>query len=511
MASGAELARQSAVHPRWRDEYGRHAMPDREQLLMQRGVVGWRGVAALPVIALLLAGSSQCTFGGRQFGGNGGAATQQTTIAPIGAFGSIFAGGTEFTTSNVTPIVDGTPGDESLLKPGQVITLTGSVASGGTTATATSAAVNDKLTGPVSALDPATASFTLLGQTVQLTGDTSVGPAITPADVSGLTVGEVVVIDGYRTSSGLIASRLDLATGQSLRVAGVVSALDGLALKFSVGATTIDFSKAVGGLPPGIMDGSYVVASGGTATGATTLQAGLVETATESPPGSSGGNGLVHGAITRFGSTGDFDLAGQTVATTASTTFSSGAAADLGPDVELQVVGQYDVNGVLDATSIAVTPAASFLVAGPVASLDATASTLVVAGITLTVNPSTRWDDERGLGLRIFGFSNLSSGNWVEVHGVAGAALAATATIVARRVPPSPAFVVLQGIPAGLAAPNFTLSGVSIDANTATFSDAAGQSLSKASFFAQAANRVVRVTGAFIGSTLTAETVALRP
>lgn len=478
---------------------------------MHRGVLGWKRVAALPVIALLLAGSSQCSFGGHDFGGNSGAATQQTTIAPISAFGSVFAGGTEFTTSNVTPIVDGAPGDESLLKPGQVVTLTGRVASGGTTATATSAAVNDKLIGPVSAIDPATGSFTLLGQTVQLTGDTSVGPAITPADVSGLSVGAVVVVDGYRTSSGLIASRLDRATGQPLRVAGIVSALDGFALNFSIGATTIDFSNAMGGLPPAVMDGSYVVASGGTATGATTLQAGLVETATESPPGSSGGNGLVHGAVTRFGSSGDFDVAGQTVATNASTTFTSGSAADVGPDIELQVAGQYDGNGVLDATSIAVTPPASFLVAGPVASLDANASTLVIAGITVTIDANTRWDDERGLGLRIFGFSNLSTGNWVEVRGLAGAAHAASATIVARGVTPSPAFVVLQGIPAGLAAPNFTLSGVAIDASTATFSDAAGQSLSKTSFFAQAANRVVRVTGAFIGSTLTAETVALRP
>ena len=478
---------------------------------MHRGVLGWKRVAILPVIAFLLAGSSQCSFGGHDFGGNSGAPTQQTTIAPISAFGSVFAGGTEFSTSNVTPIVDGAPGEESLLKPGQVITLTGSVASGGTTATATSAAVNDKLIGPVSAIDSATGSFTLLGQTVQLTGDTSVGPAITPADVGGLTVGAVVVVDGYRTSSGLIASRLDRATGQPLRVAGIVSALDGFGLSFSVGATTIDFSKATGGLPPAVMDGSYVVASGGTATGTTTLQAGLVATATESPPGSSGGNGLVHGAITRFGSSGDFDVAGQTVAPSASTTFTSGSVADLGPDVELQVAGQYDSNGVLDATSVAVTPAASFLVAGPVASLDASASTLVIAGITLTADANTRWDDERGLGLRVFGFSNLSTGNWVEVHGVAGASHAASARIVARGVTPSPAFVVLQGIPASLAAPNFTLSGVSIDATTATFSDAAGQSLSKASFFAQAANRVVRVTGAFIGSTLTAETVALRP
>ena len=140
---------------------------------------------------------------------------------------------------------------------------------------------------------------------------------------------------------------------------------------FSVGATTIDFSMAAGGLPPAVTNGSYVVASGGTATGAMTLQAGLVETATESPPGSSGDDGLVHGAVTRFGSAGDFDVAGQTVAATASTAFTSGSAADLGPDVELQVTGQYDSNGVLDATSIAITPAASVLVAGPVASLDA--------------------------------------------------------------------------------------------------------------------------------------------
>ncbi len=488
---------------------------NQEAPVMKLGTrIALQRLAGVVVAGLLLSGSSQCSFGGHDFGPGSSTTTAQMTIAPISAFGSVFAAATEFADGGATITLDGAPVGESLLRPGQVATVVGSVtsaSSGTVTATATSVTVTDKLVGPVSAIDPATGSFTVLGQTVYVTGDTSVGPGFAIADVAGFPVGSVFVIDGYRTSSGLIATRIDAPrSGQTFQVAGRVSGLDGFVHSFSINGTTIDYGNASGGLPTLVTNGSYVVASGGVVTNATTLQPTLIDTATEAAGGGSGDNGVVHGAVTRFASSADFDVAGQAVATTTRTAFTHGALSDIAADRELEASGTYSSAGVLTATTIDVTPAATFRVVGPVQSLSQSAATLGIAGLTLTTDVRTRWDDQ-SLDVKAFGLGSLALGDWVEVRGLPGTGMAASARIVERRAQPSPAFVELQDVPTALSSPDFTLTGISIDARTASFTDAAGRALSQSSFFAQAAGHVVRVRGAFIGSTLTAATVALRP
>jgi hypothetical protein len=476
----------------------------------RRTLLALRATAAAALVLLL--NGSQCSFGGHELFGGLGQNTGQTLIAPISAFGSVFVGGTEYADSAAAVTLDGAPANELALRPGQNATVVATIAGGASTGTASSVAVSDKLLGPVSATDPATGSFTVLGQKVQVTGDSSVGAGIVPADAAGLSVGQVVAIDGYRTSTGLIASRIDPpAPGQALRVAGVVSGLDGFAQQFRLGGTTVDYSRVSGGLPALIRDGSYVVASGGTATAAATLQAALVVQATEAPSGASGDDGRVHGAVTRFGSTTDFDVGGQTVSTGSSTTFSGGTSTEVVADRELEVSGQYDRSGVLQASSVAFAPVTSFRVVGPLAAIGSSAGTLSIAGITVSTDARTRWEDLSAGALHVFGIAALGSGDWIEVRGVAGTGPAASAHIIERRVQPSPAYVELQAVPSALANPSLTLVGVTVDTSTATFSDASGQSLSRTSFFAAAGNRVVRVVGAFIGTTLTAATVSLRP
>lgn len=470
----------------------------------------WLAAAGILGLAVLLSGS-YCGWRGYYVPGGLKESTARTTIGPVGGFASVYVNGTEFVDSGATVTIDGVAAAESQLLVGQVATVGGATGSG-SIGTATTVAVATKLLGPVSAIDLAAGTVTVLGQTVQITGDTSIGPGVAPTDVNGLLVGQLVAVDGYRTSAGLIASRFDLAAaGRVLQVAGVVANLNGFSQTFTINGTTIDYSAASAGLPAQIVDGSYVVASGGALTDASTLRAALISAQTEVPTAASGASGSVHGAVTRFGSATDFDVGGQSVATSATTTYQNGVSGNIGPDVEVEVSGTYDSAGVLDATTVVLVPAANVRVVGPISAIDAAGKTLTVAGITLGTTGETRWDDRSAALLRTFGFTSLQVGDWIVARGVPASGASATARVIERGTQPSPALIELQDIAAAVADPVFTLTGITVSTSGATFADANGLGLTRSAFFGQAAGRLVRARGSLSGSgTLVATSVALR-
>lgn len=454
----------------------------------------------------LLCGATQCSYRGHNFGGS--SSSTQTTSGPIARFGSEWVNGVEFQTASATFTLDGTSAIEAQLLVGRVATVTGTVS--GSTGTAATVAVTNKLIGPVTAVDLAGSTVTVLGQTVQITGDTSVGPGIAPVDVGGILLGQVVAVDGYRTSTGLIATRFDRVTGTTSYLAsGRVANLSGALQTFTLAGATIDWS-ATGGLPAGLANGSYVVATGATLGGLSALRASSVRLATEVPAGTSGAPGSLHGAITRFASAADFDVAGQPVSGGAGATYLNGSNADLALDVEVEASGSYDSGGTLAASTIDVRPVSQVRVVGPVDAIDASAQTLRIAGITLSTNARTRWDDRSLLAIRNFSLATLSTGDWVEARGVSTGTAAATVTVLERRVQPSPALVELQDLAAAVADPAFTLTGISVDTRGAIFTDVSGQVLTRSTFFASLAGKRVRARGTLSGATLSAQTVALR-
>lgn len=470
----------------------------------------WLASAGILGLAMLLSGS-YCSWRGYYVPASlGGSASTQTSIGPVSAFASVFVDGVEFTDSSATLTIDGVSSAESQFRVGQIATVGGG--SSGSTGTANSIQVTTKLVGPVSAVDLAAATVTVLGQTVQLTGDTSVGTGISPTDVGGLVLGSLVAVDGYRTSAGLIASRFDLAgAGQLYQVAGSVTNLDIVGQTFTVEGTTIDYSLVSGGLPAGVGAGSYVVAGGGTATSATTLQAATITAQTEVPTGASGTAGAVHGAVTSFTSASSFSVGGQAVATTATTTYTSGVSTDVAPDVELEVVGTYDANGILDATSIALAPAANVRVEGAVQSIDTAGQTLTVAGITLGADAETRWDDRSATLLRTFGLTTVSVGDWVIVRGAEAGGTTASARVVERWTAPATPLVELQDVATTVSSPTFTLTGITVSTVGATFTDVNGASLTAANFFALLPGRLARASGTLSATgALLATSVQLR-
>ena len=216
----------------------------------------WLAGATVVGLSAFLSGS-YCSYRGYYVPGGAGAASGPTTIGPVSAFASIFVDGDEFGTGSAAITMDGGAASEPALRIGQVATVSG--VPGGS---ATKIATNSRLAGPVTAIDLSAGTVTILGQTVLITGDTVVGAGVAPTDVGGLALGATVLVDGYRTATGLIASRFDLVSvTQAARVGGVVAQLDGLHQTFTLAGTTVNFAT-LGTLPAGVTTGSYLIASG---------------------------------------------------------------------------------------------------------------------------------------------------------------------------------------------------------------------------------------------------------
>jgi hypothetical protein len=287
-----------------------------------------------------------------------------------------------------------------------------------------------------------------------------------------------------------------------------VSGLDGFTQTLQVGGTTVNYG-GVNAVPTNLANGRFVLASGLSTSGTTTLNATQLQVTDEATAGAADAAGTLHGAVTRFASASDFDVAGQAVATDASTTFAGPGTLDA--DVELEVSGHYDAAGVLKAGTVTLMPATPLRVVGPVDRIDEAAGTFTIAGVTLSTTAATRWDDRGALRSRTFSLTELRTGDWVEARGPTAAALAGGVHVVERRLAPASTAIVLEDDAGAVADPTFTLAGVVVDTRAATFLSVTGATLTRSAFFATVAGHAVRARGSLAsGGALVATIVSLR-
>ena len=453
-------------------------------------------------------------------GGGGGDGTDIAPQAPptggidgggfargaIMGFGSVIVNGVRFATTSASITIDGQTGAaESQLKVGQIVEVRGTFDSSGTTGTATAIIFDDSLEGPVSSIDLAAGTLVVLGQTVRIVGATVFDDRFSPAALTGVSVGQVVEVSGFPNAAGeIVASRIEpKAAAGTLELTGVVSQLDTTARRFNIGATTVNYANVTP------RDGT--LANGGCAEAKGTQFSGGVLTATSvevkscTVGGTNNQRGEIEGVITRFASSSDFDIGSQRIATTASTTYENGVVGDLRSGLKVEAEGRFDASGTLVATKVQIKPDTALRLLGTVDSLDATANTLRIFGLTVTVNAGTSFEDKSAADLRQFRFADLRTGDYLEVRGYDGTT---ANSIVAARIGRDDADSrrELQGIAASPAtAPNLTILGITVTTSGGTqFRDEADQPISASAFFAAAGNRLVKVRGSWNGSSFAA-------
>lgn len=206
-------------------------------------------VPALWALLLLLLGSC----GGVDSGGTGAA----VAVGPIQGFGSIIVNGVRFNDSAATILDDdGAIRTRDQLKLGMMTRVDGTTLAS-KTATATTIRIGSEIIGPVTAVDRAGGTLTVLGQSVLVTPATAFDPSFA-GGFGGVQTGAVVeVYARYDAVKGrYTATRIEPRADASFyKLRGTLGAVDAMAQTLVVGAQTISYadlpSSDVQALPVG--------------------------------------------------------------------------------------------------------------------------------------------------------------------------------------------------------------------------------------------------------------------
>jgi hypothetical protein len=453
----------------------------------------------LPAL-LTLSALAACGGGGSGDGNGGGVVPPPSNgivrtgfvLGPIASFGSVVVNGIHYETDDAAITVDGEPATQADLRVGQVVQIIAELEDGETTGTASAIHFDDNVEGPIASIDAAAGILAVLGQTVRIGPATSFDDSIEPRSIDGLAVGDFVEVSGLVMTDGSIdATRIEIdADGGELEVHGVVAGLDTANSRFNLNALVVDYSGAqLDDFPGGgIEDGQPVEAKGAALDGGGALVATRIEFKGQAIGVDEDDFGEIEGFITRFASAQDFDVSGVCVTTGAATTFEGGTAADLGLDVKVEVEGLFDDTGCLAARKVDIRLGTAVRVTAVVDSVDAAGDSLVVLGIPVDVDALTRMEDQSDADVEPLTLGDLAAGDYVEIRGgerPAGSGRVLAALLEREDLDDE---TELQGFVTDVAAPTFTILGVTIQTDGSTeFADANDQPISAAEFFSQAA------------------------
>ncbi|MEA3181255.1 MAG: hypothetical protein QOI59_4778 [Gammaproteobacteria bacterium] len=261
----------------------------------------------------------------------------------------IVVGGIPYSTSRAAFKIDGHAGLPAQIHTGDVVSLIATDPADGGTAAATQVAFEGSVQGKVSDIDAPSSTLFILGQTVHVTSQTVFGSNIQPGGLLGLQSGAVVEVSGFANSVGELVATLIEAKGQSnvARVAGSVQTLNQIQHTFYVNSLKIDYGNAH--VDAVLTDGAPVTVQGVKFGADGALIANLVRAAGVTP-GQPDSLGRIQGLITSYSSGAYFEVNGQPVSVGAQTKLN--LPVPIGVDVEVNVTGTFDTNGVLVADSV---------------------------------------------------------------------------------------------------------------------------------------------------------------
>jgi hypothetical protein len=358
-------------------------------------------------VAVCLAGTLLVTA----CGGSSSSAKEngkQVTRGVIDGFGSVIVNGVHFNSDRTQFTVDDRAGIQADLRVGQVVTIVGN--HNGAEGVAAEIIYDVSVEGTVTAVDSASGTLTVLGQTVV----TDAMTIFEGLDLATLSAGQRVEVSGYSAGEGrIIASFIaaDDADQSPEELTGVVAGLDSSAQTFLIGSQLISYASVASlDLDGATLSDGMQVEVEGTLDG-DVLVASEIEA--EDSDFEEDTELEMSGAVTAVDADNNqFVLNGMTVRFDSETEFDDGDQSALQAGVMVEVEGVVGTDGVLLAEEIEFEEAPEIELEGVVQAT--TENTLTVMGITINADLRTRVRDDRDDEV-YFNLSMLQPGDHVEL------------------------------------------------------------------------------------------------
>lgn len=374
----------------------------------------------------------------------------KSTSGVITGFGSVFINGIEYETDGTTFVVNGVEGDESLLKLGMVVSLSGAANADGT-GTAVDIEFDNEVKGMV--LDNSQYSidgtFNIMGLIIHTDEDTvfeSFDSLMT--DMGQIEIGNIVEISGYSAGDGSVwATRLEVkqashTEGEEIEIQGLTKMVTDTT--FMIGDMIVDYSSAVFDddiVDAVITEGLFVEVKSELGLNANNaLIAQKVELKGEGKKSvrhdADDDEVELQGVITKVISDAEIEINGVKVLLDANTSLIHGTAATLAEGLKVKVKGDVNVDGQLLASKLVFKPSGDIKLFAEVEATDVTANTIQVLGLTVSLNNYTMVEDDREDATDIvkynFGVDDLLVGDWVEIKAYTDASSGLTALKMER-------------------------------------------------------------------------------
>ena len=377
-------------------------------------------LSAATCLLLSSCGGGDMLTAGIGGGGIGGTGISMGTIA---GFGSIWVNGVRYDVSNASFTRDGASvSGQGDYRIGEVVTITGSVNADGVSGVANSVEYDDSLEGTVSAASTDGETLSVLGVTVRVDALTLLHGFNALTD---LQAGNVVEISGYKQqdtirATSIILKQATFTDNQStIEIKGTVSDVDLIAKTFKLGTLVVDYASASLSMPNNLVTaGQFVEVKSRQAPQGNRLIASEVELKDEYPNYNNGQEVELEGLVTSFSSILQFSVNGQPTTTNASTTYEYGLASDVQLNSLVEVKGTINSNGVLLAEEVSLkqgNQSDSLEIEGRITTIDLAAMTLMVNGVTISVDNHTSLFDEINDRYVTIQVSDLRINDYVEV------------------------------------------------------------------------------------------------
>jgi hypothetical protein len=340
----------------------------------------------------------------------------------------VIVNGVTYDTSSATFTRDGQAASQSDFAVGEAVIVQGTIDDNNSNAVAQSVELDDVVEGPVTAINSAN-QLSVMGQTVQLGVNTSIDDSCgaTLDDIAPLLTVFAVEVSGAADGNGVIeATRIECKSQldvDEFEVNGVVSGHDAGASTFMINDLLVDYGSAasIDNFPGGVInDGDPVEAKGPPANFDDSgfppvLTASRVEFKGARFADNEGDHIEIDGFITRYVSPTDFDVRGIPVTEISGTVYENGTSADLGMNLKVEVEGEFDANGVLNATKIDIKTSTNIRVVGQVDMVSG--DVITILGISVNTSPSTtRFEDKRD-DVDPFRVGNVNTDDYIEARG----------------------------------------------------------------------------------------------